>query len=46
MKNQFKEFMRVLQAFEKQKVNYVLIGGVAMILYGMERLTRDRKSVV
>ncbi|NIA28380.1 MAG: hypothetical protein GWP06_00530 [Actinobacteria bacterium] len=41
MKNQFKEFMRVLQAFEKQKVNYVLIGGVAMILYGMERLTRD-----
>jgi len=41
MRNQFKEFMRVLQAFEKQKVNYVLIGGVAMILYGMQRLTRD-----
>ena len=41
MANQFQKFMKVLKAFDKQKVDYVLIGGVAVILYGGERLTRD-----
>ncbi len=41
MVNQFKEFIQVLKAFDEQKVDYILIGGVAVILYGMERLTRD-----
>ncbi|MBD3304931.1 hypothetical protein GF339_01080 [candidate division KSB3 bacterium] len=41
MEDQFNAFMRVLQAFETYKVDYVLIGGVAVILHGMERLTRD-----
>ncbi len=34
----FNEFIRVCGALEKEKVDYVLIGGVAVILYGMQRL--------
>lgn len=41
MVDQFRDFMRVLEAFDKNKVEYILIGGVAMVLQGMERLTRD-----
>lgn len=41
MNDQFKNFMLVLDALEKQKVEYILIGGVAVILYGIDRLTRD-----
>jgi predicted nucleotidyltransferase len=37
----FNDFIRVCKALEKQNVDYVLIGGVAVILYGMQRLTRD-----
>lgn len=33
--------MRVLEALEKQDVKYILIGGVAVILHGIDRLTRD-----
>ena len=41
MADQFTDFIRVLDSFDKNKVEYVLIGGVAMVLQGMERLTRD-----
>jgi len=41
MEDQFRDFIKVLEAFDKQKVGYILIGGVAMVLHGMERLTRD-----
>jgi len=41
MTNQFDEFIKVLEAFAKHKVNYILIGGVAVILHGMGRLTLD-----
>ena len=41
MVDQFTEFIKVLKAFDKHKVEYILIGGVAVILQGMERLTRD-----
>jgi len=41
MPDQFKAFIQVLEALDTYKVDYVLIGGVAMILHGMERLTRD-----
>jgi len=41
MADQFQEFIKVLKAFDEQKVDYILIGGVAVILYGGERLTRD-----
>lgn len=41
MADQFTDFLRVLDAFDKNKVEYILIGGVAMVLHGMERLTRD-----
>lgn len=34
-------FIRMFEAFEKANVNYILIGGFAVILYGMQRLTRD-----
>lgn len=41
MADQFKYFIKVLEALDKQKVDYILIGGVAVILHGLERLTRD-----
>ena len=41
MSNQFDEFIRVIKVLEEKNVEYVLIGGVAMVLHGLERLTRD-----
>ena len=41
MANQFKDFLLVLKALDDHNVDYVLIGGVAVILHGLERLTRD-----
>ena len=41
MEDQFDEFIKVLEALNKHEVDYVLIGGVAVILHGMQRLTRD-----
>ena len=41
MIDQFKNFMRVLEALDKKGVEYILVGGVAVILHGIERLTND-----
>lgn len=41
MKDQFKNFLSVLEALDKKGVEYILIGGVAVILHGIERLTSD-----
>jgi|SRR5579884_86709 len=41
MPDQFRDFIAVLAALDKNHVDYVLIGGVAVVLHGMERLTRD-----
>jgi len=41
MAEQFRDFIEVLEAFDKNRVDYILIGGVAIIFHGMERLTRD-----
>jgi hypothetical protein len=35
MNDQFKNFMSVLDAFDKQKVGYILVGGAAVILHGI-----------
>ena len=40
MADQFGDFMAVLDAFDEHEVDYILIGGVAIILHSMERLTR------
>jgi hypothetical protein len=37
----WEDFSAVIQAFESRKVDYVLIGGFAVILHGFPRLTRD-----
>lgn len=37
----FKKFLDVIDALEKEKVDYILIGGFAMVLYGMPRATQD-----
>ncbi|MGO9482331.1 MAG: nucleotidyl transferase AbiEii/AbiGii toxin family protein [Candidatus Kryptoniota bacterium] len=37
----FQRFLEVIDALEKEKVDYVLIGGFAIVLYGMPRLTQD-----
>ena len=41
MPNQFDNFLKVFKALDEHNVDYILIGGVAVILHGMERLTRD-----
>ena len=41
MIDQFATFIQILKAFHEQKVDYILVGGVAVILHGLERLTRD-----
>lgn len=41
MKDQFKNFLSVLEALDQESVQYILIGGVAVILHGIERLTSD-----
>jgi len=37
----FKKFLDVLDALEKEGVDYILDGGFAMVLYGMPRVTQD-----
>lgn len=37
----FAEAMRILQAFEKHRVDYVLVGSMAMAAQGLVRATRD-----
>ncbi|MCP5103008.1 MAG: hypothetical protein GY950_06505 [bacterium] len=39
--DQFEQFISVLDALGKHNVEYILVGGVAVILHGIERLTRD-----
>ena len=46
MVDHFKEFLEVFKALGQKKVDYVLIGEVAVILHGMERLTRDIDIIV
>lgn len=41
MADQFRDFIEVFKALDKQTVDYILIGGVAVVLHGMGRLTRD-----
>ena len=41
MKEQFEDFMKVLKAFSVENIDYILIGGVAIVFHGYERLTRD-----
>ena len=37
----FNRFLEVLDELENENVDYVLIGGFAMVLYGMPRTTQD-----
>jgi hypothetical protein len=37
----FKEFLKVLKALEDEEVDYILIGGFAVILHGLPRFTVD-----
>ncbi len=38
---QFERFLSLLRALERERVDYVLIGGVAMNLHGIARATED-----
>ena len=37
----FNRFVAVLDALEKEKVDYIVIGGFAIVLHGMPRFTQD-----
>lgn len=39
--NIFEKFWEVIDALEKEEVDYILIGGFALVLYGMPRATQD-----
>ena len=39
--NLFDKFLAVFKVFEENEVEYILIGGFAVILYGFPRLTQD-----
>ena len=39
--NLFDRFLTVIDSLESEKVDYVLIGGFAVVLYGMPRITQD-----
>ena len=41
-----KHFLEILKILEKNNVDYVLVGGFATILHGMERLTTDIDLVI
>lgn len=41
MNDQFDEFLTVISALNAHEVEYILVGGVALIFHGMERLTLD-----
>jgi len=41
MTSLFDKFLELIDGLEKEGVDYVLIGGFAVILYGMPRLTQD-----
>lgn len=41
MKDLFEKFLQVLDALGKEEVDYILVGGFAVILHGMPRLTQD-----
>ncbi len=42
----FKKFQDVIKALNNKNVDYILIGGYAVILYGMPRLTQDLDIIV
>ena len=44
--NLIDQFLKVLESFNSQKVDYVLIGGFAVIIYGLARLTQDIDIVI
>jgi hypothetical protein len=37
----FDKFLEVISKFEKENVDYVIIGGFAVVLHGLPRLTQD-----
>jgi Nucleotidyl transferase AbiEii toxin, Type IV TA system len=40
------DFLRVLKTFQDAQVRYVLVGGLAVLLHGVDRLTADIDLVV
>jgi hypothetical protein len=41
MNKQLEQFLDILKVLEEHDVDYILVGGFAVILHGMERLTAD-----
>jgi len=39
--NLFNRFLEVIDSLEREEVEYILIGGFAVVLYGMPRFTQD-----
>lgn len=37
----FQKFLKIIDTLEIEEVDYVLIGGFAVVLYGLPRFTQD-----
>lgn len=37
----FNHFLQIIKALNKENVEYIIIGGIAVIIYGFPRLTQD-----
>ena len=44
--SELKNIFKILDAFCKEEVDFIIIGGVAVILYGMPRVTEDIDVIV
>ena len=42
----FQDFLKVLKAMEDEEVDYILIGGFAVILHGLPRFTMDMEFFI
>ncbi len=46
MEDIFKDFVKTIKVLEEKQIDYVLVGGFAVILHGFPRLTQDMDLVV
>ena len=46
MKRAKNSLLEIIETLNKKKVNYIIAGGVAVVLQGVERLTMDLDTAV
>ena len=44
--SEISDFYRILEAFQKENVDFIIIGGIAVILHGMPRASEDLDIII